>query len=338
MESLPSVSVIIPTYNRKESVLRTLNSLVEQTLNTDQYEVIVVDDGSPDDTATIEAMDFPFTFHYLRQENQGATIARNYGVSKSWGDVLVFIDDDVTVSPQTLEALASECYQNQKVLVMGTLQSINVNASSVYAQFMSSLSHKIDTNGHNTHTPIHFSACNTELLAVKREDFFEIGMLQDPTNGQGWPNWDDVDFGYRSHLKGFQLLQSHQAIGQHWDYSLSDWSTACRRWQRASKSAVQLFKVHPGLQPHIPMLQDKTPVNWKQDSPTLIVRKLARSLTSSNLILVGLGKITNLLEQYYPSPAILGRLYRWLGGGYMFKGYREGLREFGPIEHHNEAV
>jgi len=333
------VSVIIPTYNRKESVLRTLNSLAEQTLNTDHYEVIVVDDGSPDDTASIAKMDFPFAFHYLQQENQGATIARNYGVSKSQADILVFIDDDVTVSPQTLEALAGECNKNPKTLVMGTLHTVNVDNSSVYTQqFMNSLSHKAHTNGHKEHTAIHFSKCNTELLAVKRKDFFEIGMLQDPTNGQGWPNWDDVDFGYRSYLKGFQLLQSHEAIGQHWDYSISDWLTACRRWQRASKSAVYLFKAHPGLQPHIPMLQDKAPVVWKEDPPLLIIKKLARYITSSDIMLAGLGKITNLLEKHYPSPTILGRLYRWLGGGYMFKGYREGLRELGPIDQQNEAV
>ena len=316
------VSVIVPTYNRKDSVLRTLNSLSEQTLPTDQYEVLVVDDGSPDDTHTIADLEFPFAMQYVRQENQGATKARNHGVSKSQGEILVFIDDDVTISPQTLEALAEACCQRDKVLVMGTLVSRS-NNSSVFTKMMVA-SHN-SSFAENEDRFVDFTECNTELLSVKRSDFLDIGMLQDPTDGRGWPNWDDVDFGYRAHLNGFRLLQSCKAVGEHWDYSISDWNTACRRWQRASKSAVLLFETHPGLQPHIPMLHDKTPIAWGQDSPALIVRKLARHIASSKLVLGSLGKSVGILERYYPSSEMLRPLYRWLSGGYMFRGYREGF-------------
>lgn len=329
------VSVIIPTYNRKESVLRTLNSLSEQTLSTSQYEVIVVDDGSSDDTTSLANQRFPFVMHYVRQENQGATIARNQGVLKSQGDVLVFIDDDVTVSPQTLESLAEACSQHDKVLVMGTLLSRSDNLS-VFTKIMGTSS--TSPSAGNEDRCVHFTACNTELLSIKRSDFLDLGMLQDPTDGRGWPNWDDVDFGYRAHLKGFRLLQNNKAIGEHWDYSMSDWGTACRRWQRASKSAVLLFKTHPGLQPHIPMLYDKTPIVWGQDSLTLIARKVTRHIASSKLVLGGMGKSVRILEQYHPSPEMLRPLYRWLNGGYMFRGYREGLREFGPIKRQGKAV
>jgi GT2 family glycosyltransferase len=175
---------------------------------------------------------------------------------------------------------------------------------------------------------LHYLNCNTELLACKRSDFFDLGMLQDPTEGHGWPNWDDVDFGYRAHLKGFRLLQTGKATGEHWDYSLSDRNTACRRWYRASKSAVWLFKKHQALQALIPMLHDKTPLAWGQDSVLLIARKLARSLVSSQPVLGSMEKFVGILEQYYPSPVILLRFYYWLQGAYMFQGYREGLREF----------
>lgn len=329
------VSVIIPTYNRKESVLRTLTSLSQQTLPTDQYEVLVVDDGSSDGTFSIAEQGFPFAMHYVRQENQGATIARNQGVLKSRGEILVFIDDDVTISPQTLESLAEVCSQRDKVLVMGTLL-LRSNNLSVFTKIMVTSHDSPSVDNEDKFVP--FTECNTELLSVKRSDFLDIGMLQDPTDGRGWPNWDDVDFGYRAHLKGFRLLQSYKAIGEHWDYSISDWGAACRRWQRASKSAVLLFNTHPGLQPHIPMLHDKTPIAWKQDSPVLIVRKLARHVASSKLILGSMGKSARILERYYPSPEVLRPLYRWLNGGYMFRGYREGLREYGIMRNQNKAT
>jgi hypothetical protein len=179
---------------------------------------------------------------------------------------------------------------------------------------------------------LHFSACNTELLAVKREDFFKIDKLQDPTNGQGWPNWDDVDFGYRAYLNDFQLMRSGKAIGYHWDYSIADRTVACRRWQRASKSAVLLFQTHPDLQSHIPMLEDKAPISWSEDSYGIITKKIFRSIASTQPIIKCMEFVTTILENYYPSALLLRPLYRWVAGGYMFQGYREGLREYGPVE------
>jgi GT2 family glycosyltransferase len=172
-----------------------------------------------------------------------------------------------------------------------------------------------------------FVECNTELLACKRSDFLALGMLQDPTNGRGWPNWDDVDFGYRAHRSGFRLLRSAMASGEHWDYSISNRQVACRRWYRASKSAAWLFKRHDELRQHIPMLKDKTPLVWGQDSPKLIVRKVARRFMSSKPILLGMEQVVDFLERRYPSPSLLRRLYHWLQGAYMFQGHQAGLRE-----------
>jgi glycosyltransferase involved in cell wall biosynthesis len=326
MGSLPTVTVIIPTYNRKDSLLRTLDSLIQQTFPADQLEVIVVDDGSTDDTPTITSQQFPFTFRCVRQKNQGATAARNYGATISQAEILVFIDDDVTISPQTLAALVETCCQKTKVLVTGTLIRRSRINPSVYTELMLASLARSQTARDDVDLP--FIDCNTELLACKRSDFFDLGMLQDPTGGYGWPNWDDVDFGYRAYLNGFRLLQRGKALGEHWDHSTSDRIKACRRWHRASKSAVWLFKRHPALQTLIPMLYDKTPLVWGQDSPLLIARKWARSLASSQLMLRGMEKVVSILEQYYPSPVVLLHLYYWIQGAYMFQGYREGLCEF----------
>lgn len=326
MDPAPTISVIIPTYNRRDSLLRTLDSLKQQTFPMDQFMVIVVDDGSTDDTQTILSQQFPFAVRCLHQKNQGATAARNYGATISQADILVFIDDDVTISPGTLDALAKTCCQSNKVLVMGTLSWRSSVISSVYtAIVLESSDYPQAAHGD---TAMHFVDCNTQLLACKRSDFLNLGMLQDPTGGYGWPNWDDVDFGYRAHLNGFHLLLSGRAIGEHWDNSILDRTIACKRWYRASRSAVWLFKRHKELQTLIPMLHDKTPLAWREDSPLLIGRKLARYLVSSQPIRGGIEKLATILEQHYPSPVVLRRLYYWLHGAYMFEGYREGLRAF----------
>jgi glycosyltransferase involved in cell wall biosynthesis len=105
----------------------------------DRLAVIVVDDGSTDDTQTIASQHFPFTFQYVQQKNQGATAARNYGATISQSDILVFIDDDITISPQALEALAEKCGQSTNVLVMGTIHKRSKVNASVYTSIVLSM-------------------------------------------------------------------------------------------------------------------------------------------------------------------------------------------------------
>jgi glycosyltransferase involved in cell wall biosynthesis len=326
LKSLPSISVIIPTYNRKDSLLRSLDSLSQQTFPMELLEVIIVDDGSTDDTQTIASQQYPFALRYLHQKNQGATEARNYGARTSQSEILVFIDDDITISPQTLDAFVETICKRTKILAMGTIIKRSNDSASVYTPVALTMAdHSLIARDD---VELHFIDCNTELLVCKRYDFLDIGMFQDPTGGRGWPNWDDVDFGYRAHLKGFRIIGTSKAIAEHWDYSISDRTMACQRFYRAGRSAVLLFKRHPELQKLIPMLLDKTPLAWGKDSPVLMTRKLARFVVSSPPVLGSIIRFVSLLEKYYPSPVILRRLYYLLHGANLLLGYREGLREF----------
>lgn len=89
---MPQVSVIIPTYNRKEYLQLAIESVLGQTY--DDYEIIVVDDGSSDGTgAAIEAR-YGERVRYLWQENQGESVARNRGIELAQGDYLALLDSD----------------------------------------------------------------------------------------------------------------------------------------------------------------------------------------------------------------------------------------------------
>ena len=88
-------SVIIPTFNRKQLLLKTLEGLEKQSISHDIFEVIVVDDGSNDGTLEhLNQNSFKFALTFLRQSNQGPAAARNNGAEKAAGTVLAFIDDD----------------------------------------------------------------------------------------------------------------------------------------------------------------------------------------------------------------------------------------------------
>ena len=100
------VSVIVPVYNASEYIGNTLNSIINQDF--DGYEIIVIDDGSTDDSLdiinrTLENIEIPYEI--IHQENAGVSVARNVGIEASKGDYLVFIDADDHVTPNHLSTL-----------------------------------------------------------------------------------------------------------------------------------------------------------------------------------------------------------------------------------------
>ncbi len=322
MNTSTELSVIIPTFKRTRSVRRTLESLVDQSLSAAKYEVVVVDDGSPSPPDDLPGIDWPFKFHYFGIANGGATQARNHGVDHSSGQVIVFIDDDVTVSRPTLESLLAAVREARNRLATGVLVERAESPRSVFARINSAFDHHQNVD---QLAVLPFTQCNTQLLAVNRTDYFALGKLSDPTGG--WPNWDDVAFGYRAHQAGFDLVRCPGAVGVHWDHALKDLATASVRWEKAARSAARLFSCYPELKHYLPMFRDKLPVKLKEDSPSLILRKSIRQLASGGAILGILQTTARLLEATLASPRMLRPIYRWTIGGYIYRGYWQGLRD-----------
>ncbi len=102
--SLPTVSIIIPTFNRETLLPRALDSVLAQTL--DDWEIIVIDDGSTDQTAAVVATyarRLKDRFIYLRQANRGSSHARNHGIDICNGRLVAFLDSDDEFLPNKLE-------------------------------------------------------------------------------------------------------------------------------------------------------------------------------------------------------------------------------------------
>lgn len=102
-------SVIVCTYNRDSYLIQTLRSLVNQSFDKDDYEILVIDNNSTDNTSTI-SKDFievhpEMAIHYFLEKEQGISYARNRGILESKGEFIVFIDDDETIDTGYLELL-----------------------------------------------------------------------------------------------------------------------------------------------------------------------------------------------------------------------------------------
>ena len=100
----PKISVVIPAYNSDRFIADAINSVFEQKI--DNIEIIIIDDGSTDNTNEIVAK-FGDKVSYFRQKNKGASCARNFGVNVANGTWIAFLDSDDSWSPNYLEHFLS---------------------------------------------------------------------------------------------------------------------------------------------------------------------------------------------------------------------------------------
>lgn len=103
-QSLPSASVVVCTYNGSRTIGRTLEAL--EKLDYPDYEVIIIDDGSKDNTAAIAGEFTSPIFRLIRTENRGLSSARNTGYQAARGEIIAYIDDDAFPDPHWLQYLA----------------------------------------------------------------------------------------------------------------------------------------------------------------------------------------------------------------------------------------
>src|SRR5262249_33954256 len=98
---MPKLSVVIPTRNRCTLLAEAIERVESQTISRDQYEVIVIDNDSTDDTQTVLEQKAK-AYSNLRfgfQEKPGAAATRNAGLQLAKGEIILFIDDDVQAEP-----------------------------------------------------------------------------------------------------------------------------------------------------------------------------------------------------------------------------------------------
>lgn len=117
----PALSLVVSTYNRLGLLQALLDAVAKQTLPAEQFEVVVVDDGSREPVApALEARKDPFSLTVVTQANAGAAAARHAGVLRARGEVIVITDDDMLVPPDFLAAHLA-AHRRGYTLVLGQI-------------------------------------------------------------------------------------------------------------------------------------------------------------------------------------------------------------------------
>lgn len=124
MTATPDVTVAVSTFSRASLLPRLADALARQTLPTDRFEVVIVDDGSTDDTSQVLerlVATVPFSLRVVRQANRGAAAGRNAAWRAGRAPVVAFTDDDCAPQPAWLEAGLAALHSGARVVIGGTI-------------------------------------------------------------------------------------------------------------------------------------------------------------------------------------------------------------------------
>lgn len=238
MSILLKCSVIIPTYNRVTLLRHTLESLTRQSLPREQFEVLVVDDGSSDTTsAMVDDYRERLNLRYFFQEDEGwrTAKARNVGIANAAADVCVLIDSGVLLHSGCLAAhVASHDDAQEPVAVCGYVYGFNVDNQDAEL-----ITQAIDF--HDPDTTIERMAAKQQWLDV-REDFYatytddfhglpapwvifwtcnvSVGTKLARSIGgfdEAFQSWggEDIDLGYRLYNGGARFILNRRASAIH---------------------------------------------------------------------------------------------------------------------------
>jgi GT2 family glycosyltransferase len=219
--SVPRVSVILPTYNRLDRLRRTLAALECQTLPADDFEVVIVSDGSRDGTDEyLRTLRTPLHVLPITQENQGVAGARNNGLRHARGEIVLFIDDDVVPIPSLIiEHLRVHAAAGANVVVLGpmiTPAGFRMQPWVRWEQAMLAKQYADMQAGRWTPTARQFYTGNTSLA---RRHVLEAGGF-DPAFRRA----EDVELAYRLTRRGLRFLFNPDAIGYHYaERSFASW-------------------------------------------------------------------------------------------------------------------
>ena len=107
MHSTPLISILIPAFNAEKFIIRCINSILSQKVFKKYFEIIIVNDGSIDNTGIIVESNFPHDSNIMvyNRQNEGVACARNFAISKARGNYLMFVDADDELMMSSLENL-----------------------------------------------------------------------------------------------------------------------------------------------------------------------------------------------------------------------------------------
>jgi glycosyltransferase involved in cell wall biosynthesis len=237
------LTVVVPTYNRSHILSECLQSLLDQTLPYNEFEIIVSDDGSTDNTEDMVRClsdgKFPH-LHYLWQQNAGANRARNRAINKARGRIVLLINDDSIAAPRMLEEhLRSHMEHHQENIgILGKVTaSPNITRSPI------EMLHLDDSyarwEGVESLDWRAFYTCN---VSVKKSFLDQFGLFDETLRYH-----EDIELSERLSHNGFRLIYNPSALAYHHHYLT--YESYFQVAKSSGKALAMWYKKSPYLAP-----------------------------------------------------------------------------------------
>lgn len=170
------ISIIIPLYNKADNIAKTLESVFAQTYQ--DFEIVIVDDGSTDESLTVvQALNDP-RIRIITQENSGVSAARNRGIAEAKYDLIAFLDADDNWLPEYLNTIFLLTLKYQKCDIFATQYTINTTNTNIKGlQFnQDGILEDYFTIASNNQPPLWTSAITVTKKAIESIGGFPIGI------------------------------------------------------------------------------------------------------------------------------------------------------------------
>ena len=234
------ISVVIPTYNRRAILEKCLSALEHQDAcgELDDYEVVVVDDGSTDGTPDwlrSNADRFP-RVRLFEQSHGGPAEGRNRGVANARGDVIVFIDSDLVVTPTFLgchaRALSKQWARSGSRLCF------------TYGAVINTADFDHPTGERHKLRDLSWAYFATGNVAIDRALLEQSGLFDQGFRLYGW---EDLELGERLRQMGVELIRCPEAVGYHWHpaFRLEQIPDLIRVERERARMGLVFYRKHP---------------------------------------------------------------------------------------------
>ncbi|MCA8972074.1 MAG: glycosyltransferase [Planctomycetes bacterium] len=212
----PWLSVLIPTYDRADKLRACLQRLAQQTLPPHCFEVVVVDDGSSDDTQAVLAEfaeSAPFALRAYRQDNAGPAAARNRALREAGGQVVLYIGDDILLAPEALQHHVAwhRAHPEDHMAMVGRVDWAKNVRRDDFVRWLDTTNLQFDFE-HATHGESRgYGGFYTSNLSLKRAFHLEHGLFDEDFRHA---IWEDIELGYRLCEQGLDIV--YNSLAQAW--------------------------------------------------------------------------------------------------------------------------
>ena len=235
------LSVVIPTYNRLDTLQHVVPSLLEQSLPSEHYELLICDSNSTDGTAgylaSVSAQQ-PNVRH-LPGAYSGRAMARNAGIAQARGEVVLFNDSDIIADPRLLETHLQRHRERSRIGVVGWEVQVTSVDDYVYKREHEAERGSLHPPSRRRLSWLYFLTGNA---SVRRRDLLAVGCFDESFTGYGH---EDLELGYRLQKAGVAILYEPRAVNYHCqDVPHED---QIEKMKLAGRSTVRFYRKHPDL-------------------------------------------------------------------------------------------